>query len=434
MPMRIISLFKKTAVYFFLIAILSSPCFSALQDIDWSKVADQKNAEACWTTLNKWENKVRRWHHEWPYKEPKKLAVKELVQSYNQLEKMSKKDSNNFDLELAKGINAHYLYNLDGDDFKLGKYSKLAEKAYSSAKNISPEDVRPDWFLGAHLVYSLRIKEGMDKLIPISQASYADQFPSTFWIDFGDCAYMARMPITTLRAFDLAEKKGTTDIDYINSMRTLINEIFFEVPSDTETYKYTDVWFSGEGKDPKFCNQLFGYCVEIPDTWKVSMYPVKNGFSVLDLTPPAYTDTNGGTVTASLLIAVERKPSGKKLMDAIKENSVPGSIIEETQIEFPYKPFKAANIFNKNMYKNLGGAHVVKLAFSRSEPAYPGLLFETPKTHEKAGDGVTIYSPNKSLVRFKGELLYTIILDIGESVYPQAKKDLDLLLSKFVVE
>jgi hypothetical protein len=76
---------------------------------------------------------------------------------------------------------------------------------------------------------------------------------------------------------------------------------------------------------------------------------------------------------------------------------------------------------DKNMYQDIGGAHMHMIAINRARPKYAGLLLEQPMTIPQGETNkMTFYKAGDSKDRFDGQIYYVIMLDACEDIYDEA--------------
>jgi hypothetical protein len=88
------------------------------------------------------------------------------------------------------------------------------------------------------------------------------------------------------------------------------------------------------------------------------------------------------------------------------------------------------------MYKANGDGHGRLVFFERSQPEFPGLLFESPSSlpHQEGKEGPETFRFAQTQQRMPGKLFYLVLLDTAASIEEPAMKDFDFFLANLVVE
>ena len=111
---------------------------------------------------------------------------------------------------------------------------------------------------------------------------------------------------------------------------------------------------------------------------------------------------------------------------------------------YPYKKnFEFSNKYpdmisfelkDKNMYQNIGGAHMHMIGIKRERPEYAGLLLEQPITIPQGETNkMTFYKAGNSKDRFDGQIYYTVMLDACEDIYNEAYKLFKEIFEKQII-
>jgi hypothetical protein len=88
------------------------------------------------------------------------------------------------------------------------------------------------------------------------------------------------------------------------------------------------------------------------------------------------------------------------------------------------------------MYQADGDGHGHILVFERSQPDFPGIIFESPISTPKAESSETpqVFRPGQTQQRIPGKLFYLVLVDMASSIETPAMKDYDFFLQNLTVE
>jgi len=83
------------------------------------------------------------------------------------------------------------------------------------------------------------------------------------------------------------------------------------------------------------------------------------------------------------------------------------------------------------------GSRVVAGILRHPQPAYPGLLLESPQNIPKPEDDQQVpryYTPVKQLTRLPGDLDYLVMVEGAPAAFDKGRADLELLLRNLIIE
>lgn len=359
------------------------------------------------------------WYAEWPFEEVSREEVNSNLQSvYNVLLEKKVKDA---EVELLLGDIAHFLYNLNEQNF-----SQIAIGHYKKAIQLSPKDYRGFWFLAYHYVQSNAQEESIDFFIKAKKL-LPKNTPAEFWIDYAFAAMVANMPTTCLYTMDKAKAILKKESDFAIKFRESVKNRIVPIHSNDSCSKEI-LWNSSKNGDLySFISRPLGLRFSIDGNWGIEFYDYKNYTTAIIITPPAALNKNGEKIDYNISLVIKVANRDDSLKDFINKMSINiESFINKESLTIPLKyPNQICFQYkNSNLYKEMGGARSVLFALERSYPQYPGLLLENISTFPKSNDGgkARYYRAEKYNDRFKEDIYYILMLDTCEDIYEESYK------------
>jgi hypothetical protein len=383
--------------------------------IDISKISSESNLVIAFNFIKSNKHYYDRWTNEWSHDKSKKDLIDQLRNHYNSFSALPTK---NVETYLLLGDIAHYLFNMEDDE-----YYYIAVNNYKEAMKKNPKDYRAFWFLASHYIHSgesiLAIEnfKKAEKLLPSKQSS-------DFWNDYAYIAAQANMPTHSIYAMD--KVKGITGEDGIFQQR--LGETIYQriISVDKEQfYEWDDIWIYPEIQDKRlFISRPLGIKVQLDTAWNVNITNYKDKQTGFIIYPPTIANRNGKDILYTVLVMMKTADKNETLDDFINRVTSKHPVKKKITYSDKYDKMIAYEIINKTFYQNMGGAHMLFIGIERDEPEYPGLLleipFEPPKTSQgNNSDRLTFWRPIPSKDRFKGKIFYIIVLDTCEDIYKQ---------------
>jgi len=418
-----------------LILFISIPALAGLKDIKVEKLPQDKSVITAYNDMLAIEPYVERWGPEWHHEIAKEKVVAVARRSLEELQKACESFPENEELLLLTGEVAHYAHNVDVEGT-----GALADSALRRAIALEPSDVRPEWFLGNHLVQTGRSREGAENLLAIESQHSWKELPATFWDDYIEACIITNMPAHALRAGNYlarmhAEPSRLRDT-YLDIARKR-----FTVPDAAGSQEVRSVWYAHETGSEcgvEFVASAFGVSLCAKAEWRVQPSGGKNGQTtfVFELGPykcPA------GDVTPEILLIVRQAKPGESLEDFLRASAPnkPGSQLttRASALLCPAQLCLSAEIVRPGGYQEAGDAHAFVTVFQREAPDFPSLLFEHPSQLPQGEEGkISYFHPNEFLHRFEGRLYYMVLLDTASSVREPAQKDYEFFLQHMRAE
>jgi len=367
------------------------------------------------------------WVPQWSYdvnKDSLILGLKECYSTFTLL------DSNNIEINLLLGDISHFLYNLNQEEFN--DYALLY---YNKALKLNALDYRPNWFMGNHYNLSNNQQEAVRNFLK-AQSLLPKNVPADFWNEFAYATALANMPSHSIygmdRAKEILKEPGYFEVQLGQTIRNRI------IPVDRDSsYSINRIWSATTGDYITFICRPLGLKIAVDSTWQINLYPYQKNQSIITIVPPAIKNKMGRAITYTIALVVKAEQKGDKLEAFIKNFISSYPEIAKINPSDKYKDMIAFELKDKDMYKEIGGAHMNMLGIKREQPPYPGLKREEPLAIPKDGKTgeVTYYRVGNSMDRFTGTLYYAIMLDACEDIYPQAFKVFtDMFNNQIVIE
>lgn len=385
--------------------------FGNINFVQFDKIPDSEKYSDKITFIIDNEGYYNHWQPDWTYDVSKKSLVKGLKESYDLFSKL---DSKNIEINLLLGDISHYLYNLHEDE-----YYELAVNHYQKAIDLAPNDYRPLWFIANHFALS-NVQDKSIEYFLKSQKLLPTNEPAAFWEEYTFATAVANMPSHCIFAMDKA-KSILKEPSYFEEQlgQTIYNRII-PVKSDS-IYNYTDIWSASKGDLISFVCRPFGIKLLIDSTWQINLYDYQNYQTAVTIVPPSIPNKNGQEISYTIALIMKVAQPGDKLENYI-DNFVklyPDKKNFNFSNKFP--DMISLELKDKNMYQDIGGAHMHMIAINRVRPKYAGLLLEQPMTIPQGETNkMTFYKAGDSKDRFDGQIYYVIMLDACEDIYDEA--------------
>lgn len=406
-----------------LLLLIATPLFAGLRDIHKDKLPQDKSVLQAYDEAAGMEEYARLWSPQWQYSISKDEVAAKLKQSLDALQAALKSSPDNEELALLTGLVAHYAYNVDDTSA-----FDVAGNSFAQAHKLMPDDYRPDWFLANHQCQSRLTDKGMEAFLSVESRLPWKQLPADFWNDYIACAILTNMPAHALRAGDYMDQLKTPPSEYRDELMNIARKRL--TPSDASaTYPAKEVWeVSGDNKRPVFTSFLCGLSFGAMGTWRLSLADVKNGQCVAQFETGPYP-SKAGDVIPNILVLVRQAREGESLEEFLKKFMNFPSPKSVNIARCPAEHCLAVESVVPNFYKAAGDGQVIMVAFQRTEPSFPGLVFEKPWALPQGEAGKTsYYRPTTRLTRLRGTLYYLVTMDTASSVKDNAKSDFDNLL------
>ena len=406
----------KIAAISLFMALYAIQAMANVDYIDILKISSDNNHIIAFDFIKNNKRYYDHWTDEWSYDMSKDDFINQLRNHYKSFSALPKK---NVETYLLLGDIAHYLFNLEDDE-----YYPIAIKNYEEAMKNNPKDYRAFWFLAYHYAISGESILAIDnfkkaeKILPSVQ-------PAEFWEDFAYVTAQANMPSHSIYAMDKVKNITGKEGLFQQQLGETIYERIIPVDKD-QSYEWDDIWIYPEIQDKRlFISRPLGVKIQLDTAWNVNIIDYKDKQAGFIIYPPTIADRNGIDILYTVLVMMKTAGKSDTLDDFINQVTSKHPVKKKIDYSDKYNKMIAYEITNKTVYQNMGGAHMLFIGIERDEPEYPGLLleipFEPPKTMPTDNsDGLSIWRPVPSNDRFKGKIFYIIVLDCCEDIYKQS--------------
>jgi len=399
---------KTTVISFLLLLLNVYAAFGNINSIDPKKIENSEKYLSCFTYLKDNQTLYDHWSQEWKQDISKEEVITKLKEIYSTFGSIP---GTNTELLLLKGDIAHYLYNLD-----LNNYNDSALNYYSEAIKAAPDDYRGYWFLANHYAQSNVSAKAIELFLKAEQLKPADK-QVDFWEEYTMAAAFAHMPSHAVYGMDKVKSiRGMA-----GKAENQVGESIFKQLTDINrdnSYKKEEIWSAEKGDKVGFVCRPLGIKIFIDSTWNVTVYNYAKHTSGFVIEPPVLKDKKGKEISYTIAILMKVVNDSDKLEDYINKSSQ--GYKNKTKIRFSdkYKDLIAYEIREKGIYQATGGGHLYSIGIERTMPEYPGLLLENPVAVPSVEAGKVNYFTSTAVRnRFKGKIFYNILLDTCEDIH-----------------
>lgn len=405
------------------------PAHADLAAIHRDKLPQTASVLSALTDAQQLEPYTDHWSANWNYPLPEKTVAARLGKDLTALTAEASKHPHNEELFLLTALVAHYAYNVD-----TGAYDTVIQSLIEASK-LAPDDLRPEWFRADFLCQTEDPILGANAFLALEATHHSQDLPAAFWDNYLACALVTNMPAHALRAADkLAEAKAQP-----SHLRTFYTNLAHKrfVPVDlSKTYDAKEAWYStpdDSGWD--FTSTACGLRFRIPAEWKIDRMEIQKGICDAVFSTGPYIAPQG-PLSPEIVILV-RTPEGREtLNDFLHRFTEKGTYRKVEPSHCPAVSCLAVDGLQPNVYGKDGDSLPRVVVFERSQPPYPGLIFESPEAppRSQSGSGVKYFRPDETLQRMPGKLYYVVGLDTASSIEPNAVKDFEYFLRHLTVE
>lgn len=393
------------------------------------KLPRQTAVRAALDDARQLEPYCRRWSSDGQYPVTKDQVAARLTKDLGFLVPALKNHPRNEELALLTGLVAHYAYNLDVPDTH-----ETAMWALGEAEKLAPADIRAAWFQAALKCQTLESTEGADAFLAIERGHKWNQLPAAFWMDYVDCATGTNMPEHALRAMGYLKQLNAQEAAQEQPMALIALKRI--VPFDpARTYETKEVWKSDDKDDPALTSTSCGVRLRLRGFWTINQLALQKSTCVALFQTGAYQGTTQ-QLRPGILLLVKQPEPGQSLEDFARKFMPPGPTQTFVPSRCPAdRCFGLAGV-QEGMYGKDGDGHGRIIVFERDQPAFPGLIFESPAVIPKTdkNDSLHDYRPEALQGRIPGHLYYLVLLDAAASIEQPALADYDYFLGNLVVE
>jgi hypothetical protein len=413
-----------------LLILSGTVAFADLEAIDADKLPQETAVLAALDDARQLEAYSASWTATWNYPVSKDEVAARLGKDVDSLRLAIKNHPENVELLLLTGLVARYAYNLD----VTGSHDTALDSLEESGK-LAPGDVRAPWFRATLLCQTAQPTEGGNAFLAIEAAHAWDQLSAAFWEDYMECASVTNMPAHVLRAAGYLAKMHAP----ASAMGTFLADGArkrFEPFDPNKKYEPKEVWTAeNAGNGAVFTSTTCGVRFHVHGDWTIKQLTLNSGSCVAYFSTGPYKATVGD-LHPSVVLIVQRPGENETLENYSKRFLTKGDFSPDTESPCPADHCIALKAEQPGMYQANGDGHGRILVFERDEPAFPGLIFESPAgpPTANAGDGPHAFRPLPVEQRIPGKLFYLVMLDTAASIEGPARKDYEFFLQNLIAE
>ena len=370
-----------------------------------------------------------RWSGEWKAPIAKAEVQKRLRKALQQLQSAQKAAPQNEDLTLLLGLAAHYAYNVDTDG---DRTYVLSLQAFQMARELNPNDTRPDWFAAVDQCQSLETLAGMKAMLRLEDR-FGPSMPPDFWVDYAECAEVNRMPQHVLRALAHTDSSALPDGPLRDAMLHGAQNSL-TASSATATYKVSQAWQHLATSPDTFTSFLCGMSIDVKKSWDVHLSDTKEGLCTVSISLPPLAGKEGSWSPTLFILSRPAQP-GESLGDF--RSTVEGKY----HVTGPYHPACPVSsclsdeLVQSKAYPSEGGGRFLFTALAAAQPMFPGLKLETPAgPPSPTGSSLVYFTPNEILTRLPGTIYYGVLLDSTANLFPQASIEYENLMQHLRID
>lgn len=420
---------KKHFLYLFLIVLFySSQVFSNINSIDLEKIRYLEIIQKDLDFVIENQEIFNHWSKDWTYEVSKEESLARLVKIYD----VSANRAQNVEEWLLTGMLAHFRYNLNDEDQFL-----VAESAFQKAIDLDTSNYKSYWFLGNHYAHSAKPTDAMINLF-LAEKLNSNIKEVGFWHDYTFASYTASMFSHAKKGLDTSIFLGTPS-PYDETIRNVLAEKL-KIPDLEKEYKVTDLWdYQPRGTKRNFISRALGIRFSIDSTWSYNIYKFSKQTAAIMIQPTAEKNSKETAIDYTIMLMIRVANENEPLEDLVNKMVAKYTNKKTTNRFDDLNPSFAYEVFDKDMYPNIGGAHINFIALEKSKPNYPGLLLENAKelpnsTGDDSDSSLSIYSVTSNFNRFEEKIQYLIILDTCEDIYDKSLKAMVDFLKTLVIE
>ncbi|TFF33565.1 tetratricopeptide repeat protein [Mucilaginibacter psychrotolerans] len=419
-----------------IVAVLSAMAaatnaFANVNAIDFSKIPDAAKLAPQITFLKTNYRLYNHWVHDWQYDIPKEKTVNTLTSLYQALEKNTAKNEETY---LLLGDIAHYLYNMEIEEY----YQKALDN-YKQAQLLAAGDYRAYWFMGNHYSLSARQLDGFDAYATALKLLPADAKSPEFWADYSVACTNAGM-VSTARYAASRAAKIDDGMQHLDEQLLPIAPAYYKAAPPDTTLQAKDIWTTYTNSSKVVLdNWLMGIKVAIDSSWSLKAGGYDHHLSYLVLNPTLATDAKGKKIGYTMLFMMKHAEPGETLQGYL--DKLTSKYTNRKPVSFTAGGFSSMLAYEINdpaSYRDIGGGHFYEVAIERDAPEFPGMKLEKPAETPTNGDNsgqVNYYRAEQKYARAKGKIFYLILLDTCGNIFDQSVKTFrDLLGNNLIIE
>lgn len=395
--------------------------------IDFSLVPYPKEQQSKIDFLKQNVSLYNHWSPQWQAGIAKSEVVDNLKSLYVVIDQIPNKNAETY---LLLGDIAHYLYNLDAQDF----YDKAVYN-YTKAKDLSPDDYRVYWFLGNHHALAAEPTLAI-QTYQLAQKHLPAKAPFIYWADYsGACANAGMLSTAYYAAHQASVAQGTTS-EVEQQVARMVKKTYIPPRIDT-TIQDREVWgLAGRNKGNIVINNaVIGLQFQTDSLWHLQLGGYDKHICYAVISPQEATGKDRKKTGYTFLILAKVPDKSETLQQFLdKFTKSNKKKIITTAFNNTYGGL-AYEMRDADIYPDCGGSHGYAIAIERDMPEYPGQKIEMPMQMPKGSDGKPSYFVmNPRFSRLTTKLYYLIMLDSCEHIHDESLSVFNIFLNNLIVE
>lgn len=381
--------------------------------------------------LRKWESYVEEFQPEWSHDFSKKEIKARIGGFLKRTEELLATNEENGELHLLCGLIAFYGFNVDLENAR-----DRADMHFAAARRLFPDDYRPLWLLGMHLVKSTRSVNGMKALL---EAEKKQPIPEPqYWEDYATAAYATNMFRHSLKALErVRELTGNKSRLYDLLGKKLREVVMTPKPGAKLEAKF--LWqFKKNNGAVRVVSFPFGYSLSaaVREGEDIQYTDFDGRFAAFKVRLTPRTGAGGVIRIPTLQIMTFIPPKQESLEDFTKR------LLGGRQKWQKYDLGLGLNEIcyraeSDEPYAEDGGASLVMISFEKDCPKVSGLALEEPSAsweESQNEESPRWYRLDAYYTRFKEKLYYQIWLETPRRFFEQSLVEFKNILRTFIVE
>jgi hypothetical protein len=417
-------------IIFAVLFLFASPAIAGYLNVVIQSRLPKETVEML-SELRKLERYVEEWQPTWPYDRSKEEIKARIGEISKRSEELLVKNEDNGELHLLCGLIAFYGHNIDMEDSR-----DRADRHFAAAQRIIPDDYRPLWFLGMHLVKSTRSVEGMKALLEAEKKQSIRE--PLFWEDYATAACATNMFGHSLNALEKVRELSGNESWLDDIIGKKLREAA-KTPKPGEKLEPQDLWqFSKRDTAVRIVSYPFGYRFSVPKRGEdeLQFTEFDGRFAVFKVRLTPQTGAGGVIRIPTIQIFTFIAPEQESLENFMKRFLGGPQKWEKYDLglgldEISYRGEST------EAYIEDGGARLVMIAFERNCPKVSRLALEEPienlEEHQSGADP-RWYHLTGYFQRFKERLFYMICLETPTRFFEQSSAEFKEFFSTFIVE
>ncbi|NQY30902.1 MAG: hypothetical protein HRT69_15720 [Flavobacteriaceae bacterium] len=410
-----------------IILFINNKVFANINVIDFEKIHYINEIKEDLNFIIENQHIFNHWSPNWGYK----FTKKEGLEILKKIQTISESKAQNVEELLLTGVLSHFRYNLEDED----QFS-IAESYYEKAIKLNSTNYKPYWFLGNHYAHSGKSVEATSNFL-LAEKYNKNIKDAEFWQDYAFSFYLSGMlshSVKGLNNADILGKPSSNEETFMTAIKEKLKK-----PDSKKEYEPQDIWdYKPNGKKADFTSRALGMKFTVDTTWSYNLSRFSNKTATIIINPLSEKNEKGKDIDYTIMLMIHI-PEKKETIEQYSERFIKKYDTKiASKILNHFNPKLSYEIVDKNLYSNIGGAHIQFTAIEKNTPLYPGLQLETalslPKNTSNGSELVKLYRLESKYDRFEGNIQYILILDTCEDIYEKSLKVYLKFLDSLIIE